>query len=92
MMLMLGYDDMKVFKKVIDRAIKAFMSLNIDHYDNIIKTDNPTSNQPDFKLTRFACYLIAMNADPKSNRLLLRRHTLPLRQEGLKNILRTTRI
>lgn len=71
MMLMLGYDDMKVFKKVIDRAIKAFMSLNIDHYDNIIKTDNPTSNQPDFKLTRFACYLIAMNADPKKQQVAI---------------------
>lgn len=71
MMLMLGYDDMKVFKKVIDRAIKAFMSLNIDHYDNIIKTDNPISNQPDFKLTRFACYLIAMNADPKKQQVAI---------------------
>ena len=62
-MLMLGYKSMETFKKVIDRATKAFMSLGIDHYDNIVRTEN--NGEPDFKLTRFACYLIAMNGDPK---------------------------
>lgn len=36
LMLMLGYDDMRVFHKVIDKATKAFMSLGINHYENII--------------------------------------------------------
>lgn len=68
-MLMLGYTDMKAFKKVIDRATKAFISLNIDHYDNIIfvNRDKNGKQEPDFKLTRFACYLIAMNGDPKKH-------------------------
>lgn len=66
-MLMLGYSDMKAFKKVIDRATKAFISLNIDHLDNIIRVPRDINGVEtiDYKLTRFACYLIAMNGDPK---------------------------
>lgn len=63
-MLMLGYDDMKSFRKVIDRATKAFMSLGIDHYENIVLVHRENGID-DYKLTRFACYLVAMNADPK---------------------------
>jgi len=62
-MIMLGYKTFDSFKKTIDRATKAFMSLGIDHYDNIIRVDH--DGHPDYKLTRFACYLIAMNGDPK---------------------------
>ena len=66
-MLMLGYSEMSSFKKVIDRATKAFISLNIEHLDNIIRVarDIDGRSQTDYKLTRFACYLIAMNGDPK---------------------------
>ena len=66
-MLMLGYSDLKSFKKVIDRATKAFISLNIDHYDNIIRIERNNDGEiiSDYKLTRFACYMIAMNGDPK---------------------------
>lgn len=66
-MLMLGYNDMKSFRKVLDRATKAFISLNIDHLDNIIRVTRVIDGQEvmDYKLTRFACYLIAMNGDPK---------------------------
>lgn len=67
LMQMLGYPNMKSFQKVLDRATKALVSLNIPHYDNIIATqreENGTSVQ-DFKLTRFACYITVMNGDPK---------------------------
>lgn len=72
-MLMLGYNDMKAFKKVIDRATKAFISLNIEHYDNIIRVERQIDGNtvPDYKLTRFACYLIAMNGDPKKPEVAL---------------------
>ena len=67
LLLMLGYPDLKSFKKVIDRATKAFISLGINHYDNIIYTFREVGGKQreDFKLTRFACYIVSMNADPK---------------------------
>lgn len=67
LMRMLGYADMKSFQKVLDRATKALVSLNIPHYDNIIAELREVESQrfQDFRLTRFACYICAMNADPK---------------------------
>lgn len=67
LMKMLWYPNMKSFQKVLDRATKAFVSLNIPHYDNIYPKDNIIEWEKiqDFKLTRFACYMIAMNWDPK---------------------------
>ncbi len=64
---MLGYASLKSFETVLGRATKAFVSLNIPHYENIIailREINGVQIQ-DFKLTRFACYLITMNGDPK---------------------------
>ena len=68
MMVMLGYKDMKSFQKVLDRVIKALMSLNIPHYENVVAVKRISESgieTDDFKLTRFACYLAAMNGDPK---------------------------
>ena len=66
-MVMLGYTDIKTFTKVLDRATKAFVSLNIPHYENIIavKREIDGKDVQDFKLTRFACYMVAMNGDTK---------------------------
>jgi len=73
LMKMLGYPNMKSFEKVINRATKAFVSLNIPHYDNIIATQREVKKESwqDFKLTRFACYLIVMNGDPKKEQVAL---------------------
>ncbi|MFY9159633.1 BRO family protein [Aquirufa ecclesiirivi] len=67
LMTMLGYKDMKSFQRVLDRATKAFVSLNIPHYENIVsyQRDNGGISSQDFKLSRFACYLVVMNGDPK---------------------------
>lgn len=67
LMLMLGYKDMKSFQKVLDRATKAFVSLGIPHYENIIAEQRNKENYSfqDFKLSRFACYITVMNGDPK---------------------------
>lgn len=66
LMKMLGYDSMEKFEKVINRATKAFISLNISHYENIQFSDRDINGSKikDFKLSRFACYLCAMNASP----------------------------
>ncbi|MCL2597287.1 MAG: damage-inducible protein [Paludibacter sp.] len=63
-LLMLGYQDLKSFKPTISRATRALISLGIDHYENIMHTVRDDGRE-DFKLTRFACYIVAMNADPK---------------------------
>jgi DNA-damage-inducible protein D len=67
LMRMMGYPNMKSFQNVINRAIKAFISLNIPHYENIISETNLYNGEEiqDFKLTRFACYIIVMNGDPR---------------------------
>ena len=67
LMQMLGYPNMKSFQKVLDRVTKAFVSLNIPHYENILAEQREINNAvfQDFKLTRFACYMCVMNGDPK---------------------------
>ncbi len=66
-MLMLGYKTMKSFEKVIQRAIAACMTLDIPFDTNFIVTMRKQDGKEvrDYKLTRFACYLTAMNGDPK---------------------------
>lgn len=62
LMRMLGYDSMKKFEKVIYKVTKIFITIEIPHYEHIIpmpKEDTET----DYKLTRLACHLIAMQAD-----------------------------
>lgn len=67
LMKMLDYKDFKSFQKAIDRAIKACITLSIPHDDNFTSTTRDINGEQskDFKLTRFACYLIVMNADSK---------------------------
>jgi DNA-damage-inducible protein D len=59
----LNYANMKSFEKVIHRAQKAIMALGIPMHDNILPFIVDGSN--DYKLSRFACYIIAMNGDSK---------------------------
>ncbi len=64
---LLGYENYNSFRAVINRAISACTVLNITISENFIQIEREIEGQkyPDFKLTRFACYLIAMNGDPK---------------------------
>jgi DNA-damage-inducible protein D len=62
LMRLLGYQSMQSFKKVINRAMIVLNNLDIDiagNIDQMVTDDSGT----DFKLSRFACYLCAMNAD-----------------------------
>ena len=65
---MLGYADLKVFiDKPVQKATKVLMSLGITHFNEIkheMRDVNGESVQ-DAKMTRFACYLTAMNSDVK---------------------------
>jgi DNA-damage-inducible protein D len=64
---LLGYESLHSFRKAIERAMLTLTSVNVSIFENIIQepriVDGKTTN--DYKLSRFACYLAAMNGDPK---------------------------
>jgi DNA-damage-inducible protein D len=63
----LGYESLNGFRKAVERAMMALTSLNIPVFDNIVQEQREVSGKlmVDYKLSRFACYLAAMNGDPK---------------------------
>lgn len=67
LMQMLGYQSLASFRNAINKAIAACTALGINVAENFIQVDRSASGGPsnDYKLTRFACYLAAMNADAK---------------------------
>jgi DNA-damage-inducible protein D len=67
LMALMGYRDMNSFQTVLDRATKAFVSLSIPYFKNIIPEEREIEGESmqDFRLTRFACYLVVMNGNPK---------------------------
>lgn len=60
LMKALGYENADSFRKVIMKAMQACLSLSIATEDNFIRGDDGA-----YRLTRFACYLVAMNGDSK---------------------------
>ena len=64
LMAWLGYaPGAPIFQRAISRAMTVCNTLGIPMYDHFEKfSDN---NKTEFRLTRFACYLVAMNSDPK---------------------------
>ncbi len=64
---MLGYESFEGFRKAINRAMVACDTLNIPIDDNFTATKRDIDGRQvsDYKLTRFACYLTAMNGDVK---------------------------
>ncbi|KLI13787.1 hypothetical protein [Brachyspira hyodysenteriae] len=67
LMITLGYKDYNTFKKPINKAISICASLNIDFSDNFVAIKRMIDGKEveDFKLSRFACYLIAIERDIK---------------------------
>jgi DNA-damage-inducible protein D len=59
LMRVLGYQNEKSFYSAITRAMQACLSLGIKTEENFIPYEGS------YKLTRFACYLVAMNGDTK---------------------------
>jgi len=70
-MRMLGYESYSGFKKAINKAITTCMTLDIDVLENFQQFSSviDSKKETDYKLSRFACYLVAMNADNKKLRV-----------------------
>ncbi|MDH2999029.1 damage-inducible protein D [Pasteurellaceae bacterium LFhippo2] len=73
-MELLGYDKWDNFQNVLERAKEACLNSNIeiyDHFRNVTTTSSTGNNaqrpRSDMQLTRYACYLVAQNADPRKN-------------------------
>lgn len=74
--LLLGYNRWENFINAIHKAISSCETSNItvsDHFREVTKTikmpKNALKHIPDFMLTRYACYLIAQNGDPKKEEI-----------------------
>ncbi|NJO62222.1 MAG: DNA-damage-inducible protein [Richelia sp. RM2_1_2] len=69
---LLGYTQWRRFEETIERAKLACLNSGYDIEDNFAKVGNLVkrkqgggSSQSDYKLSRYACYLTAMNGDPR---------------------------
>ena len=74
MQVVLEYKEWRNFTKVIDKAKDACINSNFsisDHFERIDKTielgSTTTRKIEDIKLTRYACYLIVQNSDPRKS-------------------------
>jgi DNA-damage-inducible protein D len=67
----LGYESLNGFRKAVERAMMALTSMDIPVFDNIVQEQREIDGKfiVDYKLSRFACYLAAMNGDPKKQQV-----------------------
>ncbi|QJC78936.1 BRO family protein [Pseudomonas umsongensis] len=66
-MKMVGYQTFSSFQKAVQKAIASCTTLGIDIMENFQQVDREIDGkiERDYKLSRFACYLTAMNGDGK---------------------------
>lgn len=75
--LLLEYDEWRNFNKVINRAKVACDNSGKETYDHFVEVNKivkaGATSKPivDYKLSRYACYLIVQNADPRKKIIAL---------------------
>ena len=76
--LVLDYKEWRKFEGVVQRAIKACKNSDINDLGHFVGADKMVQigsgaerMQKDYKLTRYACYLIAQNGDPRKEVIAL---------------------
>ena len=91
LMTILEYNKWENFEKVINKAKDACENSGItviDHFPDVRKTiQMPKGAEKtilDYKLTRYACYLIAQNGDSRKKLLLLLKLILQFKLENRK--------
>jgi DNA-damage-inducible protein D len=69
LMSALGYADFGTFQKVINKAKQVCLTLDIELETNFqkIASAETSDNRDDILLSRFACYLTTMHADPRKH-------------------------
>lgn len=67
LMRLLGYQSLPSFQKAVGKAMSACVTLGIPVRENFeyVETVREAKLVDDCKMSRFACYLTAMNADPR---------------------------
>lgn len=70
-MKMIGYQTFQSFQKAVQKAIASCTTLGIDIMENFQQVDREIDGkiEKDYKLSRFACYLTAMNGDSKKPKI-----------------------
>lgn len=78
LMLLLGYTEWRNFEEVIGKAAQACIKSSQDVDNHFVKFtkmvkigSNTVREVRDWKLDRYACYLIAQNGDPKKSEIAL---------------------
>ena len=86
---LLGYTSWRNFLKVIEKAKESAGNAGAtvqNHFvdvDKMVRIGSKAERSiEDLMLTRYACYLIAQNGDPRKKRLPSLRRILPCRQES----------
>lgn len=76
--VVLDYTEWRKFENVIGKAKKACENAGINVFEHFVDADktiempkNATKNISDYKLTRYACYLIAQNGDSRKKVIAL---------------------
>ncbi len=87
----LNYKEWRKFENVINKSKESCKNSDISVFDHFVDVDKMVQigsgaerKQKDYKLTRYACYLIAQNGDTRKKVIALAKHILQFKLENRK--------